>query len=425
MKNIFSELKPAFCALFVSFAGTRTLGDFIFYPGRLGKYNMSNSVIDSGACSDVLASFYLAFQTKLTSQEKEQIKEAVFKNCSSYLIKASVDKEITNQRLWGSTGLASAYKAFGEQSWQEACLKSIGKSLSEMWPDGSFPYHPNWQKYGLPQAANDITPYYHSRCIAFIFYALENFGQNFEPYREKLVNAADLLCAMYRPDGIKVIELESKRWYWNSPYEIASNAFDVYALVKTYQLTGRLKYLYYAQKSLNQILKHQLKDGGITSHLGSSQYNFQCRVFWNSHLAWLVRAIEAMPDLWQKQAAETNEGWPAQILPKAKIVAGWQEFPQAGFKKFKNEQECSIIQTKTKSPTLMWGSLYTKEALLYQGKKLANWQNQANLKQQPKIKPKMTKAEIKKRLYHIFIELRALRLRTVFYLLCYSILFNF
>jgi len=394
-------------------------GYWIFYPGRLNRWNMANSVIDAGACVDVLATFYLDYQDRLSEKEKQEIKEAIFKVSDGYLNKATVTKEITNQRLWGGTGLSRAYQIFKEEKWRQSLLNSIERSIKEMWPDGTFPYHSYWQEYRIFKGIYDTTTYYQSRCIAFIYYILENIGEDLDKYREKLIKAADLLVVMYQPNGIKNINLECKRWYWLSSYEVASNAFDVYTLTKTYEITGNEIYAYYAKRALNQILNHLLLDKGITSHLNEAQNNFQCRVFWNAHLAWLSRTIDKAFD-----------------LPQQEIKERLQYFPDSAIVKFKNENYSCILRGKKQPMSLMLGPAIGG-SILYFGRK-NDWQNNLDLKLgQENAQCNFTffikenylhnlkeflvanKKEIRSKIYHALVELRAPNFRSFFTYLFY------
>ena len=332
-------------------------GYWIFYPGRLSGWNASNSIIDAGACVDALSEFYLASEGKMAEPQREQIKSAIFKVADSYLKDAVVSKPITNQRLWGATGLAKAYTIFKTPSWRDSLLKSVEISLAEMWADGTFPYHPNWQIDNIFPGIDDTTTYYHSRCLAFIVYILENIRVDLAPYKERLLKSADLLVAMYQPNGIKNIDLETKRWYWHSRYEVASNTFDLYALVRAYQLSLDRRYLYYAQMALKQILRHQLADGGIVSNFGNWSLNFQCRIFWTAHIAWLVRVFNFLPDV--------IETAPIEDL---------RYFSNSGILKFRNENYCVIIRGQKKPMSLIWGPVSAGGGVVYFGRPEDNWQ---------------------------------------------------
>lgn len=387
-------------------------GAWIFYPGRLNRWNMSNSVIDAGACVDVLSTFFLTYKDKLSKKEKEEIADAIFKVSDNYLKNAAATKEITNQRLWGGTGLAGAWRIFKKEDWRASALESVNKSLREMWPDGTFPYHSRWKEYKIFEGIYDTTTFYHSRCIAFSYYILECLGEDLDKYKEKLIQAANLLLALYQPNGIKNINLECKRWYWRSSYEIASNAFDIYALVKTYEITGNKIYVYYIQKSLEKILDHQLPDGGITSHLGEPQNNFQCRIFWNSNLAWLARVINKLP-----QMPEEN-------------IEEFRYFKNSDILKFKNEQYACILRGQKQPISLMLGPAIGGGSLLYFGNAKNNWENalksqegsftfyvKENYWRNLKEFLMSNKREIRSRVYHSLVELHASNLKNFFTLL--------
>ena len=188
-------------------------GDSIFYPGRLDPRNASNTIIDGGACVDSLCAFLVQFEQRLPDEEKGKIKDAIYRHSDEYLKKQVLLKPITNQRLWGASGLSSAYGIFRKDDWREAVLKAIDLSLSELNRDGSFPYHPHYKDIDGHSGMGDITPYYHSRHIAFMIHSLEQIGANTEQYLKNLKRGTDFLLAMYQPNGIKNILLEGKHWY--------------------------------------------------------------------------------------------------------------------------------------------------------------------------------------------------------------------
>lgn len=334
---------------------------WIFYPGRLGKRNLSNSVIDCGACVDALSSFYLKFSHKLSEEERGRILESIEKVSETYLKKAVVRKEITNQRLWGATGLAVAYKILKKQSWKEACLKSIERSLAEQNSDGSFQYHPNWKEYNAFEGISDVTPYYHSRHLAFIYYILETLDVDVVEYRDSLIKGCDFLIGVLHPDGVKEMSLDAKRYYWNPYYEVASNSFDVFALVKTYELTSQQKYLEYARLCYDRVAEHQQADGGISGSRFSDM-DFKCRIFVNAHTAWLSRVIDEVP-LEIKDAVESES-----LL-----------FNDAGLYKFRNKNYCTLLRFRKKPLNITWGSLVGGGSLIYFGTKEGNWINSIRL----------------------------------------------
>ncbi len=335
-------------------------GFWIFYPGRLDPRNMANNIIDGGACVDSLVHFLEVFGSKVEREEKENILDAIFKHCDTYLKTASVEKEFTNQRLWGATGLASGYRLFQEPSWKKALLESLERSFAEQKSDGSFYYHPNYQEYGIFPGIYDVTTYYHSRCIAFAFYILEELNLVNE-YLDRLTKGLDFLIGMYQPNGVKNLCLETKRWYWESTYEVASHAFDIYALMKGYQCTHTDIYQAYARKAFSKIMEHQLPDGGITSHHGK-QDNFQCRIFWNGHLAWLARVMERVEP-------ETPEVPPDR-------PAFYKVFPDTQLVKFENANISAILRGNKAPMNVSWGCPVGGGSLLYFGLDRNGWKNE-------------------------------------------------
>ena len=310
------------------------LKQWFFYPGNKQVGNCSNTVLDNGSCIDCLSEFYLQGKEKISNELRKNILDAIEKVCDTYLEKEVVEKDVTNRRLWGATGLVKAYLIFKKPQWRQALLKSLAKSIAEQNKDGSFFYHLNPEKK-YPEK-EDITTFYHSRHIAFIQYILEILGEDL--YKNEIKKGIDYLIAITQPDGIKNLKLETKRWYWASPYEIASNAFDVYSLIKAYDKYQEEIYLEYAFKNWEQVLKHQLKDGGITSHLNAPRENFQCRVFWNGHLAWLTRVIDNIPEKYENKNNFNNY------------------FPQASVVKYENNNYTAIWRGSKKPMSTIWGT---------------------------------------------------------------------
>jgi len=80
------------------------------------------------------------------------------------------------------------------------------------------------------QSLHDVSSYYQSRHLSFLFGVADKVGHTFTGSEiDRLVRAADFLCALYAPDGTKSIEVEAKHWYWkgDGTYEWASACFDI------------------------------------------------------------------------------------------------------------------------------------------------------------------------------------------------------
>jgi len=256
---------------------------WIFYPGLLNMMNMSNNVIDCGSAVDTISRFLRTHADAFSEDEHAKYKEALKKVVDSYLASASRTKRTTNQRLWGLTGIASYARYIGDTSFQKGAEESIGLAFSYMTPDGFFRYFPEAEKYGTFAGYDDITTFYQSRCTAFISYALGELGISTAPYEKDLEESEKALLAMYSGNGVKDLRLECKRWYWLSRYEVASHAFDAYALAHTSLPEAKTA----LHNVLYQIRKH-FYNGYLHSHIGAP-INFQCPIFWTAHLAWLTR----------------------------------------------------------------------------------------------------------------------------------------
>lgn len=381
---------------------------WIFWPGRLDGRNMSNSVIDSGACSDSLSYFYNECENLLSKDEKDVIKDAIYKNCDTYLKQACVGKEITNQRLWGATGIANAYTIFKEESWKEAVINSIELSLSEMLGDGTFPYHSKYKEYKIDKGIYDTTPFYHSRHVAFIYYALEKINIDVGKYKNDLIKATDLLIGMYQEDGIKNINLEIKRWYFLSDYEVVSNSYDIYAFVKTYNVTKNDIYLEYAYRSFDKLLSHQFNDGGVSTHLGH-QDNFQCRIFWTANCTWLAKVYD---DLISLKEITRN--------PSIKY------YKDSDILKFRNNDYACTIRGSKRSQNVAWGPRIGGGSLLYFGKAKEGYKNLLTFNEWSGKDPlnfyiksksssfvERNKKDLKGLLYYVKVEIKARNIHAV------------
>lgn len=266
-------------------ATIRTQGSAkVFYPGLADPYNMSNNVIDSGSCVDAIARFCHLNKGAFGDDEHARIKGALREVVETYLAGAAADKPITNQRLWGLTGVASFARYAGEEEkYRDVVRRSIERAFADMTVDGFFRYYPGASRHASFAGYDGISEFYQSRHIAFIRYSLEALGMDSAPYEENLQKAEHALLAMYGADGIKDLRLECKRWYWLSGYEVAASGFDSYALARS-DIPEAKPALHNA---LYQVRRHFF-DGYLHSHIGAP-INFQCPIFWTAHLAWTLR----------------------------------------------------------------------------------------------------------------------------------------
>lgn len=314
---------------------------WVVWPGLFRGENCSGNVIDCGAAVDCLCEYYEQVEDDLSSSIKHQVEKIT----DSYLCVAAVEKKITNQRLWGITGLAHAASTFDRDDWREKAITGLRRSAEEQKQDGAFYYHLYPEEFGISPAINDTTSYYHSRCGAFIAYAAQLLET--DAFDEAVSKAQEWLLAITRPDGIKLLSVETKRWYWESSYEVASNAFDISLLTaRQTSLTS-----YYAHQSLERIEEHMQK--GLQASKEPAM-NFQCRDFWTAHLAWLTRSTSPA------QPERTEE----RVFCSETQVA-----------KYANDQYCLIARGKKSQPDLLHGPP-AGGSVLYFGTKENQWANQ-------------------------------------------------
>ncbi|TSD05057.1 MAG: hypothetical protein Greene07147_769 [Parcubacteria group bacterium Greene0714_7] len=262
---------------------TDTKAGKVFYPGHMNPMNMSQNVIDTGACVDSISRFLRLHQSAFTNKEHEEYTAGLRDVVESYLVNAAAEKSITNQRLWGLTGLASYANYAGTHEYDDVVRASIEQAFADMTVDGFFLYMPHASEHGNFEGYEGITTFYQSRCIAFIRYSLDATGIDATPFEERLRQSERALLSMYLADGTKDLRMECKRWYWQSPYEVASAGFDAYALAHSKESVAGVA----LHNLLFQTRRHFF-DGYLHSHIGAP-VNFQCPIFWTAHLAWMLR----------------------------------------------------------------------------------------------------------------------------------------
>lgn len=377
--------------------GQQEGGSWIFYPGNHDGRNMSNTVIDCGACVDALATLYADYKDKLTAEEGEKIQNAIEKCADTYLVKAVIDKTLTNQRLWGVTGLAAAYRALGKAEWKEKVLQSIERSMGDMWSDGTFPYYPDEQKGKVPEGSIDTTPFYHSRHAGFILYALEQVDESPLRFKDQLVQSAKLLVSMYGIDAKKPRGLEAKRWYFPANYEVASHSFDLYTLMCADKLSGDSRFQAAAHHALRVLMEHQREGGSIVDHFGGP-HNFQCETFWTAHTAWAARAAH-----WLRGLAATP------------IPQEWEYYKDADILSVRTEKYHVLLRGKKKPSDMLWGASVGGGVVRYthidgtSSDPIREWEGSG---QRFRLPPLRAWRDYKTLCYYVWVEIRAHDLRT-------------
>lgn len=268
-----------------------------FRPGRHDPFNCSNSVIDGGACSDVLAHLARELDGRIPAADVHAFREAALLHARTYLRYAVLDKGIPAQRAWGLTGLAAAYQLAHEPELERAALEAVGVLEGIQHEDGSHPYHPlDWG--AAHPGASDVSAFYQSRLSGFLIHSLELLGRSpaVALFAGPIQRGLEFTCALQGPDGRKCGLVEAKPWYWGATYEVASHVFDVYALARGWELFGRPRYGAAAARAWRAWVAHLSSDGRPRSHLAGPGRvrSYQCPVFWAAHAAWVARAARPL-----------------------------------------------------------------------------------------------------------------------------------
>jgi hypothetical protein len=337
-------------------------GASVFFPGSLDSRNAASNLIDSGACCDVLAEVLAEVPHLFSDSERTMIADAVNRVCQTYLVKAVLVKEIPAQRLWGATGLARAARTFDNAEYARIAKEAVRVAMRQSNADGSIPYMPEPDKHGEHVGLADITTFYHSRHLGFALYIYRCLEE--EPDDEVkawLRKGYDFLVAIYGRDGIKPLVNEAKQWYWESPYEVASHNFDVQALVEGARVFGDERLAFYARLSLDQLFAHVAPDGGVVSHHGD-EINFQCRDFWNGHVAWIARVWKQIPD----QVAEPE--------PRGVLV-----YEDSGIVRIERRDWVAILRGKKQPINISFGGDVGGGSLLYFGRRDDGWKDRVKI----------------------------------------------
>lgn len=344
-------------------------GAWIYLPARHDARNISNSVIDSGEATDALATLLLMHGEWLDSAERRAIEQAVDRNAATYLAQHALGKDITNQRLWGAMGLAAAYRLLGRPEWRAAVWACLERSLDEQHADGSWPYHPAPEQAGIHPGIRDITGYYQSRCLAFAYYALECLGAaepGDETRRPRLLEAlrqgTEFLLALHQPDGRKSLLLEAKRWFWEAPDESGSFPYDVYAFLRTWELSGDEQYRQAALTALEQVILHQQRDGSLAAHPGPD-HDFVCPIFHTADAAWIARVAHLVP------LGDGPAGYVPPVQPERRV------FQQAGLLRYDDGRQTLVLRTAKQPMNVLYGTAWAGASIVYYGRADCGWRN--------------------------------------------------
>ena len=360
-------------------------GAWVFAPGRLDPYNCSNNVIDSGECARCLGTLLLYADDRLDAALRELVVEALRRNATTYLADAAVTKEVTNQRLWGAMGLATAARALGETAWFAAVHASIERSLAEQHADGSFPYHPEPERFGLHSGAADVSVYYQARVLTYLWQALAMLGEDAGAVRGPTLAALrrglDFLAATYTPAGTKCAALEGKRWFWAGPYEVGSHPLDVYALLhgaaqfadSSLQTLAEQAYAVWRQHLANMVLACREPAG---------RDDFICTDFHAADASWLAALILAPP------GSDGGVGPNPRPLPfregESRRV---RVFAEAGLVRLQTAETVALLRTRKRPANVLYGGGVGGGSLLYVGHTSGGWEDMVAPAREAPISP--------------------------------------
>ena len=348
-------------------------GAWVFAPGRLDPYNCSNNVIDSGECARCLGALLLHADDMLDAALRELVVEVLHRNATAYLADAVVTKEVTNQRLWGAMGLATAARALDEPAWFAAVRMSIERSLAEQNADGSFPYHPEPERFGLHPGAADVSVYYQARVLTYLWQALAMLGEDAGTIRGPTLAALrrglDFLVATYTPAGTKCAALEGKRWFWAGPHEVGSHPLDMYAL-----LHGAAQFADSSLKTLAEqayaVWRQHLAGMVLACWAPAGRDDFICPDFHAADAAWLAALILAPP------GSDGDVGPNPRPLPfREGESPRVRLFAEAGLMRLQTAETVALLRTHKRPANVLYGGGVGGGSLLYAGHTSGGWEN--------------------------------------------------
>jgi hypothetical protein len=271
----------------------------VFLPGRVDHRNASTNAIDGGACADAIATLIEDVPGLFGGVEEERCMAALDQHVEGYLRHAARARPITAQRLWAATGVARAARLMGRKDWAADALAGCASALVELSSDGVAPYIPSHTDHCTHPGLAETSTFYHSRTPAFVLYVhevlrqMEGVDATLSEHQKERIDASLRALVAFRDGfGHKVLNNEAKAWYWESDYEVASHPFDVYALQVGARVLEEPLFRNEAGRAMESWIAHiDPLDGGADSHHGRG-VNFQCRVFWSGHAAWVARVID-------------------------------------------------------------------------------------------------------------------------------------
>jgi len=335
-------------------------GALVYLPGRLDPRNCSSSAIDSGECTDALGRLLLHRRAAtLPPAERQRLEETVAGNAGTYLADKLASTAITNQRLWGAMGLATAARWRPQAYWIDAVRGAVASALAEQRADGSWGYEPGAAGHGAAPGAGDLTVYYHSRCLAFLYRIVDCLPELDGPGVDAaLRRGGAFLAGVITPDGRKPLALEGKRWFWAGAAEAGSNAFDVFALHRGADRFGVDAWRDLAARSWGQLVAHQAADGRVAGGDRPDTPDFVCPTFHTADTAWTAQVLDRLRPAAPAAPAAAPAGGAAPRV---------HHFPHAGVLRLESDQSVVLLRTSKCGRNTQWGGGIGGGALIYAG----------------------------------------------------------
>jgi len=322
-------------------------GALIFFPGNHSGANQSNSVMDAGMCTDMISSF-LSYCEKnsIEIEERDEWIDKLAQHIDEYLADASLNKTVINQRLWGLTGISSFYRLKQRNKDKLHIEKVLEKTFKEQNDDFSFGYT---DKKIDKDPSTYFSVYYYSRLIAYLCFAVESVNlQN--KYKEKLINSLNLMYDCLDNEGKKIMDIETKKLFFQASYEVESLSHDIYVskFINHYYHYGSKEIF---DKISNIYLKH-IDDNGVNSNY-ENKPNLLCSFIDNSDFIWYIRSLDF-------QYQENSENYSKEN----------RDYLDAGFKvEYKNDSKIITLQNMYYT-SIGWGGKTATQIILEKDKQI-------------------------------------------------------
>jgi hypothetical protein len=254
-------------------------------PGNRNRRNYSSDAIDIGIAIDVMSLFME--KNTITETEFSQVKNLVDKK----LVQLINVSNIHNQRLWATLGLAHfsnnvLLSESDKEYYKSVSVKSIDKFLKTLGRDGFSPY------FEKDASLNGHSPYYHSRCLAFILHSFELLG--IKPNKTQQICIKRAYMYMMRSsnlDGTRNVSIDSKRYYFLGEGDYFSLVFDLYVAQHPILQDLKVQDLAKNTHTLTSLLMEKMTfnvQGDLRfNEVGSP--GWQCNYMGISYLAWFAR----------------------------------------------------------------------------------------------------------------------------------------